>query len=54
MEFNYYKITNIKNNKNYIGITEKETSERIKAKGIKFIRISEEEYYNIKPITLIK
>mgnify|MGYP007040107187 CR=1 FL=1 len=25
-----------------------------KAKGIKFIRISEEEYYRIKPITLIK
>jgi len=25
-----------------------------KAKGIKFIRISEEEYYKIKPITLIK
>ena len=30
MKFNYYKITNIKNNKIYIGITEKETSERIK------------------------
>ena len=25
-----------------------------KAKGIKFIRISEEEYYKIKPITLIE
>lgn len=30
MKFNYYKITNIKNNKIYIGITEKETFERIK------------------------
>ena len=35
MKFNYYKITNIKNNKIYIGITE-------------------EEYYKIKPITLIE
>lgn len=25
-----------------------------KVKGIKFIRISEEEYYKIEPITLIK
>lgn len=25
-----------------------------KARGIKFIRISEEEYYKMKPITLIK
>ena len=30
MRFNYYKITNIINNKFYIGITEKETEERIK------------------------
>lgn len=30
MRFNYYKITNIVNNKFYIGITEKETEERIK------------------------
>lgn len=30
MIFNYYKITNLKNNKFYIGITEKETEARIK------------------------
>lgn len=30
MRFNYYKITNLKNNKFYIGITEKPIEERIK------------------------
>lgn len=29
MQFNYYKITNIVNNKFYIGITQKETKKRI-------------------------